>query len=115
MNINPLFGNSDDPGSAYDQAVFLFDTKKFTDAAEVFARLVEEQPHLHEVQLYAARSYYHSAQLGRAEDRLRQIVERWPDDAYAHFMLARTLQRAGRADEGRHHLLLAEAMGYTDE
>lgn len=114
MNINPLFSNATDPGVAYDQAVFLFDTKKFSEAAETFARIADEQPHLHEVQLYTARSYYHSAQLGRAEERLRLIVDRWPDDAYAHFMLARTLQRAGRADEGRQHLLLAEAMGYSD-
>ena len=39
------------------------------------------------------------------------MVERWPSDAYAHLLLARTLQRAGRAEEGAPHLKIAEAMG----
>jgi len=103
-----------DLAAVYDRATFLFETKEYAAAALLFAELVEAEPDKQEVQLFLARSYYHSAQLGRAEERLRVIVDRWPSDAYAHLVLARTLQRVGRAEEGRQHLLLAEAMGLTD-
>jgi predicted Zn-dependent protease len=99
---------------AYDRATFLFETKDYSGAARLLQELVEAEPDKQELRLLLARSYYHSAQLGRAEEQLTVIVERWPSDAYAHLMLARTLQRAGRADEGKKHLLLAEAMGLTE-
>jgi predicted Zn-dependent protease len=103
-----------DLAATYDRATFLFETKKYAAAADLFAELVEAEPDHHELQLFLARAYYHSAQLRRAEERLRVIVERWPSDAYAHLVLGRTLQGAGRAEEGRQHLLLAQAMGLTD-
>ncbi|MDQ3383783.1 MAG: tetratricopeptide repeat protein [Actinomycetota bacterium] len=98
----------------YDHATLLFAAKDFAGAAELFAELVHAEPATLELHLLLARSYYHSAQLSRAEETLRVIVERWPSEAYAHLLLARTLQRAGRAEEGRQHLLLAEAMGLAD-
>lgn len=104
-----------DPAERYDQATFAFDAKDYARAALLLEPLVEQGPGQHEVQILLARSYYHSAQLRRAEAVLRVVVERWPDDAYAHLVLARTLQRAGRAQEGRVHLLLAEAMGLTTD
>jgi predicted Zn-dependent protease len=101
----------DDDADRYDRATLAFETKDYRQAAQLLEPLARELPHHAEVQLLLARAYYHSAQLGRAETLLRVIVERWPDDAYAHLVLARTLQRAGRAEEGRTHLMLAEAMG----
>lgn len=103
-----------DAAATYDRATFLFESKEYAAAALLFAELLESEPGSHELQLLLARSYYHSAQLARAEETLKVIVERWPSDAYAHLVLARTLQRAGRAEEGRQHLLLAEAMGLTE-
>ncbi|USQ79482.1 tetratricopeptide repeat protein [Ornithinimicrobium faecis] len=104
---------AEDLTQTYDRATFLFENKEFAKAAELFARLVEEEPDHLESRMWLARSYYHSAQLGRAEEVLVVVVGRWPSEAYAHLLLARTLQRAGRAEEGRQHLLLAEAMGLT--
>ncbi len=98
----------------YDHATLLFASKDYAGAAELFAELVQAEPAKQELHLLLARSYYHSAQLTRAEETLRVIVDRWPSEAYAHLLLARTLQRAGRAEEGRQHLLLAEAMGLAD-
>ncbi|WP_202878814.1 tetratricopeptide repeat protein [Ornithinimicrobium ciconiae] len=98
----------------YDRATFLFDNKEFVKAAELFAQLAQEEPDHLEVRMWLARAYYHSAQLGRAEEVLEAVVDRWPSEAYAHLLLARTLQRAGRADEGRQHLKIAEAMGLTE-
>lgn len=97
----------------YDRATFLFENKEYAKAAELFDTLVTQEPNQLDARMWLARSYYHSAQLGRAEDSLQVIVERWPSEAYAHLLLARTLQRAGRAEDGRQHLLLAEAMGLT--
>lgn len=103
-----------DEAQRYRQAVDLFVAKQFADAVPLFAQLAQADPDNQDVRMYLARSYYHSAQLGRAEESLREIIERWPTDAYAHLVLARTLQRAGRAEEGRQYLLIAEAMGLAD-
>ncbi|QOV34996.1 DsbA family protein [Streptomyces ferrugineus] len=58
----------------------------------------------------AARAYFHSAQLSRAHDVLRQLVADTPDDSYARLMLGRTLQRLGREQEAAVHLKTAAAM-----
>ena len=98
----------------YDRATFLFEYKEFGKAAELFAQLVAEEPDHLEARMWLARAYYHSAQLRRAEESLKAVVDRWPSEAYAHLLLARTLQRAGRAEEGSQHLKIAEAMGLTE-
>lgn len=100
-----------DDHARYDRATFLFETKSYARAADLLEPLVADNPHNAEVTLLLARSYYHSARLGPAESVLRGMLERWPSDAYAHLLLARTLQRAGRAEEGAPHLKIAEAMG----
>lgn len=66
---------------------------------------------LAEARLLLARSYFHSAQLQRAEEASRQVIAEDPQDAYAHLLLGRTLQRAGRSDEARGPLRLAELLG----
>lgn len=62
------------------------------------------------VKRLAARGYFHSAQLSRAHDVLRQLVEDAPDDSYTRLMLGRTLQRLGRGEEAAVHLKMAAAM-----
>ncbi|KDN75589.1 DSBA oxidoreductase [Streptomyces olindensis] len=62
------------------------------------------------VRRLAARAYFHSAQLSRAHDMLRQLVEDAPDDSYTRLMLGRTLQRLGRGEEAAVHLKVAAAM-----
>ncbi|RBM07310.1 DsbA family oxidoreductase [Streptomyces sp. PT12] len=62
------------------------------------------------VRRLAARSYFHSAQLSRAHDMLRQLVADAPDDSYTRLMLGRTLQRLGRDDEAVMHLKMVAAM-----
>lgn len=69
---------------------------------------------LAEPRLLLARAYYHSAQLRRAEEAARQVLEEDPQDAYAHLLLGRTLVRRGRSDEARGPLRMAELLGgYT--
>ncbi|BCJ35345.1 hypothetical protein Athai_28480 [Actinocatenispora thailandica] len=64
----------------------------------------------------AGRAYFASAQLGRAETVLRELVAARPDDAYGRLLLGRTLQRQGQADDATGELRLAAAMdaGYRD-
>jgi Flp pilus assembly protein TadD len=102
----------------------LFERGDFLAAATALAELVDEidsaeaaapsEGVLHSVtdlRLLLARAYFKSAQLGRAEVALTRVIEEAPTDAYAHLLLGRTLQRAGRHDEAARPLALAEIFG----
>lgn len=65
------------------------------------------------LELYA-RALFASAQLGRAEEALRKLVDRCPDDAWARMALARSLERQSRPDEARVHRNVALALGFGD-
>lgn len=106
----------------YQRARGLFEHGEYQAAAEELSRLVDTsayEPPLHgttELRLLLARSYFHSAQLGRAETVTRAILVDDPDEAYANLLLGRTLQRQGRAAEAKPHLVMAELLGgYGDE
>ena len=109
----------------------LFERGDFLAAATALAELVDEvdaarstsstaptastdDSVLHSVtglRLLLARAYFQSAQLGRAEATLLRVIEEAPTDAYAHLLLGRTLQRAGRHADAARPLALAEALG----
>jgi predicted Zn-dependent protease len=93
----------------WDRAVLLFDAKDYTRAARLLTAVVEEAPEQTGPRLLLARAYYHSAQLRRAEEQLRLVIDRDPIEHYAHLMLGRTLQRQGRADEAAKWLRMAAA------
>lgn len=108
----------------YERAKHAFDDARYTDAVreleDFFTDLAaaragdDSDPIGHgtaEMHLLLARAYFHSAQLGRAESACRQVLTEAPDDAYAHLLLGRSLQRAGRHDEARGPLRLAELLG----
>jgi len=62
------------------------------------------------VRLLLARAYFHSAQLRRAEQQFREVLDLDPTDHFAHFALGRTLERQSRLDEALRHFRLAAAM-----
>ncbi|MFI5683401.1 tetratricopeptide repeat protein [Streptomyces sp. NPDC051636] len=102
-----------DQGTAaerWERARLFFDAQDYAGAARVLAGLVEEVPEQTGPRLLLARSYYHSAQLLRAEAELRVIVERDPVEHYARLMLGRTLQRQSRHEEAESHLRIASAL-----
>lgn len=101
------------PADRWERAGFLFDSGDPLGAVRELEPLVAEQPDADAIRLLLARAYYHSAQLGRAEQELRELVERTPSDGYAHLLLGRTLQRRSRHDEAAPHLRLAAALGHT--
>ena len=68
-----------------------FDLGDPIGAARVLAPLAEEEPRNRTVLELLGRSYFHSAQLAKAEEVFRKIIELDPCDAWAHIALARTL------------------------
>ncbi|MEU3526835.1 tetratricopeptide repeat protein [Streptomyces sp. NPDC038707] len=93
----------------WERALLLFDAKDYTGAARLLTTVVEEVPEQTAPRLLLARAYYHSAQLRRAEEQLRRIIDRDPVEHYAHLMLGRTLERQGRPEEAAPWLRLAAA------
>jgi Flp pilus assembly protein TadD len=95
----------------------LFDERDYAAAAIELSALVAEAREggvLHDttdLRVLLARAYYGSAQLGRAEAVLRELVDQRPDDGYLHLLLGRTLQRQNRHDDARPHLSLAAVLG----
>lgn len=66
-------------------------------------------------QLLLGRAYYHSAQLQRAEKALVRVVDLAPTDAYARFVLGRTLQRQSRHAEAAVQFRVAAALDDNPE
>lgn len=94
----------------YDRGKQFFEAQDFVTAGQYFADVVEDAPDHLAARLLLARSYFHSAQLQRAEAQLREVLRRNPAESYAHLVLGRTLQRLSRADEATGHLRMAAAM-----
>jgi Flp pilus assembly protein TadD len=81
------------------------------EAARVLEPLVAAEPGNEAALELLARSYFGSAQLQKAEDALRRLVELAPADGWARRALARTLERQSRRDEAVAHHRMADALG----
>ena len=103
---------TDSTWDTYQQAQLFFDAGQPTEAARLLDEVVAADPQSAALELHA-RALYASAQLGRAEQALRTLVERHPDDAWAQFALARTLERQGRTAEAAGRRRVADALGLT--
>jgi Flp pilus assembly protein TadD len=95
----------------FQRARMFFDAKDYAGAGRILAPIVEGEPGNRAAVELLGRAYFHSAQLGRAEETFRRLIELDPANGWAHEALARTLERRGRADEGRQYRKLAHAMG----
>jgi predicted Zn-dependent protease len=93
----------------WERAELLFEEKGYAEAAKLLAGIVAEFPEQVAARLLLARAYYHSAQLRRAEEELRTVIDRDPVEHYAHLMLGRTLERQGRKTEAAPWLRMAGA------
>jgi tetratricopeptide (TPR) repeat protein len=94
----------------YRKATFFFESGDPLGAARLLEPIVEAEPQNAAVRQLLARAYFNSAQLNGAEAQLRALIEHDPSDHYAHHVLGRTLERAGRFREALPHLRLAAAM-----
>lgn len=94
----------------YRRANVFFDSGDPSGAARLLEPIIAAEPDNSAVRQLLARSYFQSAQLGRAEEQLRELIARDPSDHYAHHVLGRTLERLGRPAQALRHLRLAAAM-----
>lgn len=97
----------------YRYAQRLFEQRRYGQAARELEGLLDggDGHGTADACLLLARSYFHSAQLGRAEQAARALIESDPTDGYAHVLLGRTLERLSRHDEAGQYRRLAEALG----
>jgi predicted Zn-dependent protease len=81
------------------------------EAARIVARVVDAEPANEAALELLARSYFGSAQLGRAQETLVRLVALAPANGWARRALARTLERRSRRDEAAVHHRIADALG----
>ncbi|QZY29087.1 hypothetical protein [Nocardioides coralli] len=103
-----------DAHGSWTWAQELFDRRDYYGAARVLQHLVDTHPV--EAELGAARellvrSYYHSAQTGRAVEAARELLQRDPANGYAALLLTRSLERASRRDEAAAARRVSDALG----
>ncbi len=79
-------------------------------AVKLLDAVITAHPENTAARLLRARAFFLAAQLRPAELEFQVVLEREPDNAFAHFALARTLERAGRPDEAQRHFRLAAAL-----
>lgn len=99
----------------YRRATLFFESGDPTGAARLLEPIVEAEPENTSVRQLLARAYFQTAQLGRAEEQLRALVDRDPTDHYAHHVLGRTLERMNRPADALRHLRIAAAMHSGNE
>ncbi|MBQ1026963.1 M48 family metallopeptidase [Micromonospora sp. C95] len=94
----------------YRRATLFFEAGDPSGAARLLEPIIEAEPDNAAVRQLLARAYFQSAQLSRAEEQLRELVDRNPSDHYAHHVLGRTLERLNRYPDALRHLRIAAAM-----
>ena len=97
--------------SEYLRADLMLAVGQPTEAARILVPVVEAEPDNEAALELLARSYFGSAQLARAEDALRRLVELAPANGWGRRALARTLERLSRAEEALPHHRMADALG----
>jgi Tfp pilus assembly protein PilF len=79
-------------------------------AVKLLDWVIAEHPENTAARLLRARAFFAAAQLRPAELEFTIVLEREPDNAYAHYALARTYQRQARPDQAKRHFRLAAAL-----
>lgn len=94
----------------YRAAEQLLNARDPRGAVKLLDSVVAAHPEHTAARLLRARAYFLAARLRSAEAEFQVVLEREPDNAYAHFALARTLERANRPAEATRHFRLAAAL-----
>ncbi len=94
----------------YRAAERLLEARDPRGAVKLLDPVITAHPENTAARLLRARAFFLAAQLRAAELEFQVVLDREPDNAFAHFALARTLERAGRAAEAQRHFRLAAAL-----
>nr|WP_203607444.1 tetratricopeptide repeat protein [Streptomyces sp. SID11385] len=79
-------------------------------AIKLLDNVIAAHPENTAARLLRARAFFAGAQLRGAELEFSLVLEREPDNAFAHFALARTFERANRPEAAQRHFRLAAAL-----
>jgi Tfp pilus assembly protein PilF len=79
-------------------------------AVKLLDSVIAAHPENTAARLLRARAFFAAAQLRPAELEFTIVLEREPDNAFAHFALARTFERRGESDQAKRHFRLAAAL-----
>ena len=79
-------------------------------AVKLLDKVIAAHPENTAARLLRARAFFAAAQLRPAELEFSVVLEREPDNAFAHFALGRTCERQGRPDQAKRHFRLAAAL-----
>jgi Tfp pilus assembly protein PilF len=96
--------------TAYQTAHDLLARRFPKEALELIEPALAEDPKNHGLRSLRAWAYMIRAQLGKAEEDLRILVEDDPSDTWARHALGRVLERQSRLKEALPHLRLAAVM-----
>lgn len=96
--------------SAYQTAHDLLARRFPREALEIIEPALAEDPRNKGLRSLRAWAYLLRAQLGKAEEELRSLVEDDPSDVWARHALGRALERQSRLEEALPHLRLAAVM-----
>jgi tetratricopeptide (TPR) repeat protein len=110
-----IFPGQQDPASAYGVAYDLLRRREPRAALEVLDPALEQEPRNKGLRSLRAWAYLMRAQLQKAEEELRGLVEEIPDDVWARHALGRALERQSRYADALPHLRLAAAMSGDPE
>lgn len=91
-------------------AEHLLDARDPRGAVKLLDEVIAAHPENTAARLLRARAFFAAAQLRPAELEFTVVLEREPDNAFAHFALGRTYERQGRAAPARRHFRLAAAL-----
>jgi len=96
--------------SAYQTAFDLLHRRFPVEALELIEPALAEDPKNAGLRTLRAWAYLQRAQLGRAADELRSLIDENPSDVWAQHALGRALERQSKYDEALPHLRLAAVM-----
>jgi tetratricopeptide (TPR) repeat protein len=105
-----VFPGMQQPESAYRVAYDLLARRAPKEALEIIEPALADEPANTGLRCLRAWAYMLRAQLQKAEDELRGLVEETPDDVWSRHALGRVLERQSRLEEALPHLKMAAVM-----
>jgi tetratricopeptide (TPR) repeat protein len=94
-----------DAYEAFREGTWLLDSREFRQAAVALERAKALEPDKSSIREALGRAYLSSRAYRKAADEFGAVVEMQPTDGYAHYGLARALERLGDPLAERHYRL----------
>lgn len=110
-----MFFGEQEPSMAFRDAYDLLARRAPKEALDLIEPALAQEPDNAGLRTLRAWASMIRVQLQKAEDDLRYLVERYPDDVWARFTLGRALERQSRYRDALPHLRLAAAMSGDPE